>query len=230
MGGFGKSLIHAHLTKQSYTNNTPYQSSQIYAPYIQLIFSKLDVCMQYYTFELDKPSQEIYFIVMLFGKYTYKQLPMGLKCTLDIAKQVMEEILCDIDTPGAYLDDVGAFSITWEHHILLLDKILHWLKVHCFIVNPLKYEWATQEIDLLGCWLRPTGSKQWCKKLWYPTNSKPKKPITNTRVPWCCQSLLMHVAPVHTHSYSAFQQVWKENLLLDYQNRPSLHHMKALMA
>ncbi len=50
---------------------------------------------------------------------------MGLKCAPDFAQQVMEEVLRNVEGTSVYLDDIGAFSFTWEHHILLLDKILH---------------------------------------------------------------------------------------------------------
>ncbi len=71
--------------------------------------------MQYYTFELDESSQELCAIVMLFGKFKYKCLPMGLKCTPDFAQQVMEEVLHNIDNTGVYLNNIGAFLFTWEH-------------------------------------------------------------------------------------------------------------------
>ncbi len=130
-----------------------------------IFFTKLDISMQYYIFELDELSQELHVIVTPFGKYKYKCLSMGLKCAPDFAQQVMEEVLPIIKDTSIYLDDIDAFSFTWEHHILLLDKILNWLEANGFTINPLKCKQAIQETDWLSNWLTPTGLKLWCKKL-----------------------------------------------------------------
>ena len=48
----------------------------------------------------------------------------------------MERIFCDMrDDADVYIDDVGAFSNSWEHHVQLLDKILARLKENGFTVS-----------------------------------------------------------------------------------------------
>jgi hypothetical protein len=80
--------------------------------------------MQYYMFELDKESQDFCTIIMLFGKYKYLRHPMGLKCSPDIAQAAIENVLSDIKDANVYIDDVGAFSYDWDHHVNLLATIL----------------------------------------------------------------------------------------------------------
>ena len=75
---------------------------------------------------------------------------MGLKCSPDFAQETIKNIFQDIEDTKVYINDIGAFSNTWDYHINLLRIILLKLQDNGFTVNPIKCDWAVQETDWLG--------------------------------------------------------------------------------
>jgi Reverse transcriptase (RNA-dependent DNA polymerase) len=96
-------------------------------------------------------------IVTPFGKFRYKRLHMGIKCSPDFAQEGMESILSDLSQCDVYIDDVGVFSNSFDDHLQHLAQVLQRLQENG--------EWAVQETDWLGYWLTPVGLKPWQKKI-----------------------------------------------------------------
>eukprot|EP00804_Cyclotella_cryptica_P000198 CCRYP_016171-RA/>CCRYP_016171-RA protein AED:0.25 eAED:0.25 QI:0/0/0/1/0/0/3/0/347 len=71
---------------------------------------------QFFT-KFDIKSQDLCAIITPFDNYKYTRLAMGLKCSPDIVQATMEHVLADIEDADVYIDDIGAFSLTWEHHL-----------------------------------------------------------------------------------------------------------------
>ncbi len=147
MVAFDKLQTYAHSTKQSFAKNILYLSSQICQT--QHFHAKL----HFWTWWI-KPRALCHCHV--FWLIQIQKSSYGTQLCPQFCPESHEEVLCNVKDTGVYLDNISAFSFTWEHHILLLDIILHQLEANGFTVNLLKCEWAIQETDWLGYWLTPT--------------------------------------------------------------------------
>jgi len=108
-------------------------------------FTKMDISMQYYTFELDDESKDLCTIATPFVKFKYNRLPMGLKCSPDFSQEVMENIFRDISKTEVYIDDIGVFTNNWEEHMKVLRIVLQKLQENCFTINLVICEWGVKE-------------------------------------------------------------------------------------
>ena len=79
-------------------------------------FTKLDMSMQHCAFELDKESKDLCTIIASYAKFQCCWLPMGICCSLNIAQEIMEDVLREIKDAEVFTDDIGAFSKSWDQH------------------------------------------------------------------------------------------------------------------
>ena len=107
--------------------------------------TKLDISMQYYTFDLDEESKDYCVIATPFGLYRYLKMPMGISPASDISQHAMELTLKGVKEADAYFDDVKCWRESWSQHLVTLERTLSRLEEAGFSINPLKCEWGVQE-------------------------------------------------------------------------------------
>ena len=66
----------------------------------------LDLNMGYYTIRLNPDASKICIIIFPWGKYSYKQLPIGIAGSPDIIQGKMSELMESLEYEQAYLDDL----------------------------------------------------------------------------------------------------------------------------
>ena len=70
-------------------------------------FTKTDLRMQYYCFELEEESKKYTTIITPHGQlYKHNRLPMGIKISPNEAQNIMEVIIQGLDVI-CYIDDLG---------------------------------------------------------------------------------------------------------------------------
>jgi hypothetical protein len=84
----------------------------------------LDLNMGYYT-RLDPDSSKICTIIFPWGKYSSKQLPMGIAGSPDIFQGKMLELMEPLEYVRAYLDEFLCISkLSLEDHLEKLKEVL----------------------------------------------------------------------------------------------------------
>ena len=126
----------------------------------------LDLNMGYYTLSLDKSTQNICTIVTPWGKYSYKRLPMGVKCAPDVFQDKMSSLMSGLKNVLTYLDDLLVLSNgSFKDHLDTLTEVLRRLSRAGLRVNAEKSVFCAEEVDYLGYTINRSGIQPQRKKI-----------------------------------------------------------------
>jgi len=122
--------------------------------------TQLDLNMGYYTIRLDPDASKICTIVLPWGKYSYKRLPMGISGSPDIFQEKMSSLMATLEFVRTYLDDLLVISKDdFNDHLDKVKEVLKRLRQANLRVNVSKSTFAQSEVEYLGYILTRDGIK-----------------------------------------------------------------------
>jgi hypothetical protein len=118
----------------------------------------LDLNRGYYHFVLDKESQKLCGISLLWGQYCYGCLPQGCKPSSDIFQCFMQIIFANFEDIISFIDNILLFTkLNFEHHANRLKSVLQVVNKNNLHIHIKGTYLAVQKVDYLGYTLRTTG-------------------------------------------------------------------------
>jgi len=118
----------------------------------------LDLNMGYYTIRLNPDAQELCTIILPWGKYKYKRLPMGVAGSPDIFQAKMSSLMAGLEFVRVYLDDCLVISTTtFEDHLAKLSLCLQRISDAGLRINAEKSYFGRDAIEYLGYWVTRNG-------------------------------------------------------------------------
>ena len=118
----------------------------------------LDLNMGYYTIRLNPDAQNLCTIVLPWGKYKYKRLPMGVAGSPDIFQAKMSSLMAGLEFVRVYLDDCLVISTTtFADHLAKLQQCLQRISDAGLRINADKSYFGRDAIEYLGYWVTRNG-------------------------------------------------------------------------
>ena len=130
--------------------------------------------MGYYHIQLSKNASNLCRIILLWGKYCYKCLPMGVVDSIDIFKQKMNDLFHGFEFIRAYIYDLLILTKGyWTDHVQNIKLALNKLKGKGLKYNIENSFFGKTEMEYLGFWVTRNGIKPINRKIEARTNMKP---------------------------------------------------------
>ena len=91
--------------------------------------TSLDINMRYYPIPLSENASNLCTIILPWGKYRYKHLPMGVPTLPDILQKTINDLFHGFEFIRAYIDDLLILTNrNWIDHVQNLELTLNKLK------------------------------------------------------------------------------------------------------
>ena len=136
--------------------------------------TSLDLNMGYYHILLSENASNLCKIIIPWGKYRYKRLPMRVANSPDIFQQKMNDLFHGFEFICAYIYAILILTKgDWTDHIQKLVLTLNKLKEKRLKCNIEKSFFGQTKIEYLGFWVTRDGVKPITRKIEAITNMAP---------------------------------------------------------
>ena len=147
------------------------------------VLSTLDLFSGYHQVPMYPEHQDLTCFTTLYGNYNFKVMPFGLCNAPATFQREMNRIFFDLigNCVFIYIDDLVAFSNSWEQHVKDLEKVFTISMNNKLKINIEKCKFFQEEVELLGHILSSKGIKPIPEKVRVITNWIPPKNISQLR-------------------------------------------------
>ena len=115
-------------------------------------FSTLDLSSGFWQIAIHPDDVHKTSFVSHYGKFAFKVLPMGMMNSSASFQNTIQFVLINLlnDSCCAYMDDILAFSATFEDHLIHIDEVLTRLREANLKLGPRKCVFGRREVKFLG--------------------------------------------------------------------------------
>lgn len=120
----------------------------------------LDQILSYYTLEMDPKTWKYLTIILPWGKYQYKKMPMGLNISADVFQREMTKLFEGLDFVMVYIDDVLIVTkSSFDDHLKKLRVVLQRMLEKGIQLEAKKSFFGAHQVEYLGYIITREGLK-----------------------------------------------------------------------
>jgi len=113
--------------------------------------TKIDLRQSFFQVPLSKESRKFTGFQTHIGTFSYRMMPMGLKCASATCQRMIDIVLRGAHRyTGSLLDDILVFSKHYDSHLAHVTDVLERLRKSGLTVNTKKCHFASNNVKILG--------------------------------------------------------------------------------